>query len=389
MRSRSDLYTPTFWLACAVHFTGAMSIAMLYLVPLFVARLGGDELLIGLLIGVGMGASVGMRPAVGWLLDGWGRRAVLAAGGVLNAATIPPFLALSTLGAGLWAVTLLHLVAAGVLFAAYFAYVADLVPAARRAEGFAIFGSAGILPNGLGPALGEWLIAHAGFPAFFLAATAFATLSLLLTLRLPATRHAAEGHAAGAAGAVTTLFGGGLAPILVMTLVFGACVEVVFYFVAPYAAAAGAGPVGPVFVAYATATMAVRVLGRRVLDTLGPQRTAGPAFVCYALGLTLLATRPAWALLVVAGIACGLGHGTLFPVLGALAIARTPPRLRGTAMSLYTGAVEGGGVVGTPIAGALARALGYPAMFGLMAAVSLGGAALVRLDARRTADPAP
>jgi MFS family permease len=138
-----------------------------------------------------------------------------------------------------------------------------------------------------------------------------------------------------------------------------------------------------VFVAYAVATMAVRVLGRRVLDRLGAHRTAAPAFLCYALGLALLAARPSWALLVVAGIACGLGHGTLFPVLGAIAIARTPPRLRGTTMSLYTGAVEGGGVVGTPLAGAVARAFGYSAMFALMAAVSLGGAALVRRDARR------
>jgi MFS family permease len=383
MPSRSDLYTPVFWLACGVHFTGAMSLAMLYLVPLFVERLGGDELTIGLLVGVGMAASVGARPGVGWLLDRLGPRAVLVAGGVLNAATIPPFVGVESVGGGLWAVNLLHLVAGGVLFAAYFAYVADIVPAARRAEGLAVFGSAGILPNGFGPALGEWLIAEWGFTPFFLVATGFGVLSLLLTLGLPAARHATAAHGAPAPNGATTLFGGGLAPILGMTLVFGAGVEVVFYFVAPYATAAGIGPVGPVFVAYATATMGVRVLGRRVLDTLGPQRTAAPAFVCFAIGLTLLALRPSWPLLVVAGIACGLGHGALFPVLGALAIARTPPRLRGTTMSLYTGAVEGGGVVGTPIAGALARTFGYSAMFGLMAAVSLGGAALVRFDGRR------
>jgi len=182
---------------------------------------------------------------------------------------------------------------------------------------------------------------------------------------------------------VTTLFGGGLAALLATTVVFGACVEVAFYFIAPYANAAGVGPVGPVFVAYALATMSIRVLGRRVLDTLPPHRTAAPAFLCFAVGMALLATRPSWPLLVVAGVACGIGHGTLFPVLGSLAIRRTPPRLRGTTMSLYTGAVEGGGVVGTPIAGAVARALGYSVMFGLMAAVALGGAALVHHDERR------
>lgn len=71
------LYTRTFWLACAMHFTGAMGHGMFLLFPLFVRFLGGDDLLIGLVLGAGLAVSVALRPAVGTLLDRFGRRRVL------------------------------------------------------------------------------------------------------------------------------------------------------------------------------------------------------------------------------------------------------------------------------------------------------------------------
>ena len=56
------LYTRAFWTACAVHFTGAMSLAMFVLVPLLIRELGGGELTIGLVLGVATAASVATRP---------------------------------------------------------------------------------------------------------------------------------------------------------------------------------------------------------------------------------------------------------------------------------------------------------------------------------------
>src|SRR5439155_169004 len=67
------LYTRAFWIACAVHFTGGMSMGMFLLFPLFVRALGGDELTIGLVLGSGLAVSVGLRPTVGALLDRLGR----------------------------------------------------------------------------------------------------------------------------------------------------------------------------------------------------------------------------------------------------------------------------------------------------------------------------
>src|SRR5204862_8319130 len=99
-------------------------------------------------------------------------------------------------GPWLYLLATLHLVITGALFAAYFTYAADLVPAGRRVEGIAIFGVAGMAPNGLGPWLGEALIEHTGFPGFVLAATGFALASLALTTLIEGPGAAAV-HAPG------------------------------------------------------------------------------------------------------------------------------------------------------------------------------------------------
>src|SRR5204862_1404382 len=58
------LYTRTFWMACAIHFTGGMSLGMFLLFPLFVRALGGDELTIGPVPGTGPAGGVGHPPGV-------------------------------------------------------------------------------------------------------------------------------------------------------------------------------------------------------------------------------------------------------------------------------------------------------------------------------------
>jgi MFS family permease len=388
--SESRLYTPAFWIACAIHFTGGMSLAMFVLFPLFIRRLGGDELTIGLVLGTGLAASVVLRPAVGALLDGRGRRGVLLWAAALNAVSWLLFLLLERTGPGLYLLAGLHLMVGGALFAGYLAYAADLVPPTRRAEGIAILGVAGMAPNGLGPALGEVVIARAGYPAFFVVASAFGLLSLGLTAliapRRGTPRTAAGGGTRAMAGA---LFHGGLVRVMAATLLFGAGINAAFYFLAPFTRDLGLARAAPFFAAYASTTIALRIAGRRLLDRLGPHRVSVPAFGLFAAGLGGLCGLPAPGVLLAAGVACGAGHGSLFPVLGALAVARTPPRLHGTVMSLYTGALDLGAVVGTPVCGAIARVAGYRVMFATMAAASLAGLVLMAADRRRDRPPHP
>ena len=382
MTTTDPLYTRGFWTAWVIHFTGAMSHAMFVLFPLYVLHLGGDALLIGLLLGISLAVSVAVRPLVGLLLDRVGRRRVLLWGSALNALSFPPFLLAEHPGPLLWALTVWHMVLGGALFASYFTYAADVIPSGRRIEGLAIFGVAGMAPNGLAPALGEVLIADHGFPALFFSATAFALVSFALCALVPPRE-------AGERPAVHPPPGGGrtllssLLPVLSATILFGAGINAAFFFVAPYTRALGLERAAPFFIAYAATTVLLRIFGRRVLGRMGTHRVAIPAFAVFAVGLAGITLFPLPGSMLLAGMACGAGHGSLFPVLNGLAVTRTAPRLHGTVVSLYTAALDGGAVLGTPLCGAIARAAGYRTMFAAMAAACLAGIPFMMGDARR------
>ena len=370
-----------------MHFTGAMSLAMFVLVPLLVRELGGSDLTIGMVLGAGTAASVATRPFVGMLLDGLGRRPVLLAAGTLNVLSWLPFVWLHSVGPWLYVWVTLHSVMWGALFASYFTYAADLTPPERRAEGIAVFGVFGLAPNGIAPMLGETIIATWGYPAFLLTASGFGVLSVALTFLVPARqpvlRAADAVPHAGLRSLAHAVRQPGMALVMAVTVVLGVAINAAFFFVAPFTRDVGLERAGPFFAAYAGTSVVIRLFGRRALDVLGPHLVSYPAFAVFALGLGGLALLPAPGLLILCGMACGAGHGTLFPVLNALAIRRAPAPLRGTVVSLHTGALDLGAVVGTPLCGLLAQWMGFRAMFQVMGLACLLGVALMAADPER------
>ena len=296
------LYTRAFWTACVVHLTGAMSLAMFVLVPLLIRALGGTEVTIGLVLGVGTAASVLTRPLVGMLLDSHGRRPVLLGCGVMNTLSWVPFLWVTTVSPWLYVWCTVHAIVWGALFASYFTYAADLVPASRRAEGIAVFGVAGMTANGLAPMLGEAIIARSGYPAFLLTASGFAALSLALTFLIPGRAPTLRAADTVPHEERRTLLAAarqpGMPVVLAVTVVLGVAINAAFFFVAPFTRDVGLERAGPFFAAYAAASVVVRLFGRRALDVLGPHLVSYPAFTVFGLGLGGLAFLPAPGVLV-------------------------------------------------------------------------------------------
>jgi len=231
------------------------------------------------------------------------------------------------------------------------------------------------------------MIARTGFPGFFLAATGFALVSVALTMlveeRGPMPARAATPPHSVARDMARLVWRGGLFPVMAATALFGAGINAAFYFVAPFTRDLHIARAAPFFAAYASTTILLRVFGRQLPDRLGAHPIAVPSFGVFALGLAVLCLLPHPGVLVAAGMACGAGHGSLFPVLNGLAVTRTPPRFHGTVVSLYTAALDGGAVLGTPLCGAIARAAGYRTMFAAMAAACLAGILFMMGDARR------
>jgi len=226
------------------------------------------------------------------------------------------------------------------------------------------------------------LIAGSGYAVFFLVAAGFATVSALLSGLAREAPRTAEVSSGLGRGVRDILVHGGVGRVLLATAVFGAGSDAAFFYVAPYTRDLGIARAAPFFAAYATMTIVVRLIGRRLPDRVGPHAFAIPFFAVFAAGLAMLMLLPLPGVLVAAGIACGAGHGTLFPVLNGIAVGRTPPRYHGMVVSLYTAALDTGAVLGLPLCGAIAHAAGYRAMFATMAVAAVAGLLLVRADAR-------
>ena len=369
------LFTRRFWLACAMHFSGAMALSLYILFPLFIRRLGGTEFTIGLYAGLTGAAAVVARLPVGRFLDTQGRRWVLAVAGVLHVVSWLGFSSITALGGRSAILVIMYGLASGSLFAAFFTYAADIIPVTRRSEGFGMFGIWGMLPNGIGPWLGEFLIARCGFRTYFLVAAVLALASVCLSLLLPETAHPQQNRLSRGLHERGTFPVRALLALLVTTFVFGAAVNGLFTFLAPFADATGRGGVGRFFMSYALSAVTVRVLTGRMPDRLGLRRVLAPALLLYAIGLSMVPAVRGSGLLMV-GAMCGIGHGYAFPILSALVVSQVLPGQRGRAVSWLTAMFDLGNMLGNPVLGAIAEWAGYRAMFTLIS-VGLGATAFV------------
>lgn len=361
--SDQPLFTRRFWLACAMHFTGAMATSFYILFPLFVRHLGGNEFVMGLYAGITGAAAVAARFPIGRFLDTQGRRRVLIAAGCLHVAAWLGFLSFDAIGLRTALLAAVYGLASGALFASYFTYASDIIPVTRRSEGFGLFGVWGIVTNGLGPMLAEVVIARAGFRAYFLVPAAFATVSLCISLLLPETAAMPRSPVAAPSAPFLRFVNRGLIFVLCTAFMFAAAVESLFVFLAPFAYAHGRGSIGGVFLCYALTAVAVRVFAGRLPDRVGLRRVLIPALFLYAAGIFLVPHVVGASTLIVVGMMCGAGHGYAFPILNALAIEQVSPAQRGRAVSWLTAMFDLGNTIANPILGALAQWAGYTVMF--------------------------
>jgi predicted MFS family arabinose efflux permease len=180
----------------------------------------------------------------------------------------------------------------------------------------------------------------------------------------------------------------GIATVMVVTALLGIAINAGYIFVAPFTRVVGLARAAPFFAAYSATSVVIRLFGRRTLDLMGPHRVSVPAFLAYGAALVGLSALPhaegemATLVLVLSGIGCGLGHGSLFPVLNALALSRAPAGRQGAVVGLHTAAIDAGAVLGMPLCGVLAEAYGYPVMFSTMALACVAGIGLMAMDAR-------
>lgn len=380
-------------LACAAFFVSFGS--TIPVLPRYVSdELGQGDAVVGLVAGSFAVSAIVLRPFIGRWGDRYGRRILIVVGCVLTAAghlghvvaeSVPVLVAMRLLiGAG-----------QGGFFVGAATLVADLSPPARRGEAASYFSIALYLGLGVGPFIGEALLAARSFDAVWVFAGTGGLLAAALGTTLPArVRAAAPGPTAPVAaspeapptpgdGAAVAPEGAGpgrrraplfhpagIGPGAVLGL--GVIGFVGFNtFVPLFGEGIGLDDVAPVFLLYSFVVVSVRLFGARLPDRLGPARAGSAALAATGGGLLVAATWQAPVGLYVGTAVLALGSSLLYPALNAAAVNAVDDDERSRVVATFTVFFEVGTALGGLVLGVVAAATTYAGAF-VGGAVSAG-----------------
>ena len=374
-RRQGKLLTRPFLLCFAACASQALAFHMYLHLPGFLTQIGADAFAIGLLAGVSSVAAILSRPTMGRMMDVRGRRIVILVGGTLNVVALSLYLTVESMGPWIYFVRMLHGVSQAILFSVFFAFAADIIPANRRTEGIGWFGISGMLPIGMGPTFGDWILSWGDYQDLFAISIALGALSLLISLPMRDQR-AASATEHPPRRFIETIRDPALIPLWFIGAVFAIASSGTFIFMKTFVIEEQLGSLGDFFRNYSFAAIAVRVFLGRLPDQLGTKRVFFPALALLAIGLATIPAASATYGLMPVGILCGIGHGYGIPILNSLVITRARESELGAAIAMSTALFDVGFLVGGPLFGAIIEARGYPTMYATSGALLFVGIAV-------------
>jgi MFS family permease len=388
--ARPVLLTPAFvavTVAALAYFTGDG--ILIPAVPRYTSGpLGGGDVAVGLVVGAFSASAFFLRPWAGGLGDRWGRRPLMLGGAAVFAVSVLGY-GLVAGPAGLAGLRLLTGAGEACFFMGMLAAVADLAPAERRGEAMSLASLSLYGGIGLGPLLGEAAIDRLGYGAAWVLAAAAGLLALAIASRVPDTRPGGPGPGDGGPGPGPGPGAGpgsdgaaprrrrlvhraGLLPGLLLAAGISGMAGFLA-FVPLYAPELGMGGSRMVLLLFAGIVIAIRSLGARLPDRLGPARATRAALVLSAAGLAAMGIWQASAGLVAGTAVFAVGVALLTPAVLTLAVEAAAPTERGAVLGTTSAFLDVALGLGPAALGLVAAAGGRPAAFLAGAAVAAAG----------------
>lgn len=380
------LYTPGFITMAFCNLATISSYSCFFLFPLFILDRGGAPSDVGLLMGAFTLASVLFRPWISGMIDRIGRKRSFTIGAVLM--TLLPLLYLLPEGPiksiypFLLPIRIVHGVGIALCFTAAFTYAVDIIPAHRLNEGIGMFGISGLTGLALGPVVCELMIRRLGFPALFGTASVMGLMALLAHLPLVETYR--RNPSAPSVSFLSVLRANHLVLVSALSFLFGFGLAAAGTFLPPFAAERNISILSYYYISYSGTAVLTRLFGGRLTDRIGEIHIIPRAFLLLSVGLAVIVFLSSHALLALAGVLMGCGHGFLYPALNTMAVRNETPDNRGKATGIFTGSIDGGVFIGSTSLGYVAEWSGYPVVFAVAGAGCLCGYGLFRLKNGRT-----
>jgi MFS family permease len=367
--SRFDdpLFSPRFFMMCGFSFTAFLSaFQLLPTAPFRILELGGSKLTAGLFLGLLTYASAFAAPLMGALADRVGRRRMLVVCGAAIAACSLAYAGTTDFRV-LLGVAVVHGVFWAGLLSASAAYITEVIPSTRRAEGLGYWGLAGVFAVAAAPSIGLWIF---DFGWIWLCVSVG-----VLNVGMAVIAFALEEDRPAGTAAQGTLFRRDVLEWRVLVVAVTLFLYAFGYggitsFVALYADANHVSPRGLYFTVFALTIVVSRPFLGRLADRTGHRRVFIPCLGLIVAGYLLLAaggTRP-W--LIASGLVFGVGFGTAYPVFVAYVIHHVGAARRGAAFGAMIAAFDTGIGTGSIVTGAIVERAGFGTAYAVAAMVA-------------------
>jgi MFS family permease len=366
--ARPPLFTPRYFLMCGFTFTVFLSLfQLLPTAPFRILDLGGSTALAGFFLGVLTYASALSAPVTGALADRIGKRLML----LVTSLAIACFSVAYALSSTYWIPLVLvffHGLFWSGLLSASSAYMTEVIPEARRAEGIGYWGMATMLATAIAPAIGLWVYRRGW--AWLCFGTALLNLVMAaIAWRLPPDSIVSARMQKG------RFFGRHLVEWRIVAVTLALFLISFGYggitsFVAILCDRNGIAPRSIFFTAFALTVLVTRLFSGRLADEYGHRRVLLPCLAIVTAGFTLTALAHTRGQLVFAAIVFGLGFGNQYPAFVGHVLKFVDDDRRGAAFGGILAAFDTGIGTGSIAIGWLAEHFGFRAAFGIAAGLS-------------------
>jgi MFS family permease len=363
------LFTARFFTMCGFTFTVFLSLfQLLPTAPFRILDLGGSKAIAGLFLGMLTYASALSAPITGALADRIGKRRML----LVTSLAICGFSLAYAASRSYWVPLVLvffHGLFWSGLLSASSAYMTEVIPESRRAEGIGYWGMATMLATAVAPAVGLWMYGR-GWLWLCLGTALLNLVMAAIAWYLPPDTTVA------ARLSRDRLIGGGLVEwrVVAVTIALFLCsfgYGGIISFVAVRCDELGIAPRSIFFSAFATTVVVTRVFSGRLADRVGHRRFLLPCLALVTVGLALTAAARTRPQLVAAAAVFGVGFGSQYPAFVGHVMKFVDPARRGAAFGGILAAFDTGVGTGSIGVGALAERLGFGAAFGIAAGLSV------------------
>lgn len=373
-----SLWNKNFILLCCNNFFQFMThFLLMSTLPIFIIdALHGEKEAVGVIIGIYLISALFCRPFMGKWIDEFDRKKILLIATFLFFLPFCLYFFITDANLLFW-LRLLHGFAFGSLTTATLATVAHTVPPQRTGEGIGYFAMAMTLGSVIGPMSGLYIIEAYSFHILFLCCLALSFLAFfsacLLKIHTPkqiAPEPTSKLHwsqfveistlPTGIVGACSAFAFSGIATFITLYTQELNLLSFAAYF----------------FLISALSIFISRPFVGRAFDRMNPNYIIYPAILLFFIGLLFLSQAHSGVIIIISGILIGLGNGSLFSCLQALAIREAPKDRKGVATSTFFILFDIGSSAGSLSLGILAANIGYANMYLFTALVALLSGAL-------------